>query len=227
MPVAEKTPSLVSFGIGSALFGNAVVACVLASIGCSLSEEMPPWMQKMYGRNCSSEIVHAILGLLGFGLAVVAGWMSWSTSSPGLGIAGGFAGLAVHALQISLSTWCAIGTTPAGGVDTGTEATEAFEGMFWMAIAGLMAWAAFVARGNNETVIRKEPWALVGALGLYHLGQATGAWHQAALIQDNGGYWFGYVLGGFGLFLGFALLGFAAAVSLSTRVEERAAPLMA
>merc|ERR1719198_547958 len=109
----------------------------------------------------------------------------------------------------------------------GDAASLTFIGFFWLFITLVFAAAAHSASTNEEPITRKEPWLMVGALGVYSLIQATATWYEASQVGycgaivifgqsegSNGGRCFGMILSGLNKFFSFALLVFTAGATL-------------
>jgi len=217
----QCAPAAVALGLACGLFGFAVdYLTKFASCSSQRAGLQEP-------STCSVYIVIGLVDLFGCGVALVVGFQSWCRGLPGFGVAGSLLSIAVWSLTNAITAWYATNQVYYGRYyPTGDAWAVNMTGVFWLAIAIVIACGAISSRKNQDTINRKEPWVLTGALGLWLLIWATTQWHLAAgpglcgqlsnvgYTDGNVGYCVGELLSGLAFFLGFAILVFIAFVSL-------------
>lgn len=228
----RHTPGLAALGTGCYLFGLIVITFVWIQYSCF--EKRGLLNATKY---CSLNLTSSVFLVAGCAQAFVAGWMSWSRSRPGIGIAGSLGSLAAWSVVRALDSWWRVTGVESGAEEVLdeniTENQLVCQGIFWAIIACvLVAAAACTATSHYQNSTRKEPWAIVAVLGLYFLIQAVGSfWHASTvgicrssiLVTANRFHCVGFVIGGVGEGLGFIFLVCAAAISTNCSMRRPAA----
>lgn len=216
----EMIPGVVALGIGLLLFGSAVQYAVQAQRVCEAN-----W-SKVQQSSCWGNIGTCIVFFLGTFASLGGAAMCVSQSKVSMGVAGALLGIAAWAFGMASDSWVNASVhSLQKDLLYSDEASLTFTGFFWLFITLIFAAAAHSASTNEEPITRKEPWMMVGALGVYSLIQTTATWYEASQpgfcgnigyvgVGSNGGRCFGMILAGLNKFFSFALLVFAAGATL-------------